>query len=46
MNFVFLDNHVEGLGPDVDLDVLRWYSTISDGNDPTKPADGPGGSGT
>ncbi len=46
VNFVFLDGHVEALGPDVDLDVLRWYSTISDGNDPTKPADGAPGTGT
>jgi prepilin-type processing-associated H-X9-DG protein len=46
VNFVFLDGHVEGLTPDTDLDVLRWYSTIGDGNDPSKPSDGASGNGT
>jgi prepilin-type N-terminal cleavage/methylation domain-containing protein/prepilin-type processing-associated H-X9-DG protein len=40
-NFVFLDGHVEAIANDAALDVLRWYSTIGDGNDPTAPADGP-----
>ena len=33
--------HVEAIANDAALDVLRWYSTIGDGNDPTAPADGP-----
>lgn len=45
VNFVFLDGHVEAFAPDIDLDVLRWYSTIADGNDTSRPTD-PGGSGT
>ncbi len=40
VNFVFLDGHVEGLSPDIDIDILRWQSTIGDGNDPTRPSDG------
>ena len=43
VNFVFLDGHVEGFTPDIDLDVFRWHSTIGDGNDPTRPGDGAGG---
>ena len=42
-NFVFLDGHVDAIANETDLDVLRWYSTIGDGNDPTAPADGPDG---
>ena len=42
-NFVFLDGHVDAIANEIDLDVLRWYSTIGDGNDPTAPADGPDG---
>ncbi|MFM8413207.1 MAG: DUF1559 domain-containing protein [Planctomycetota bacterium] len=38
-NFVFLDGHVEAIVNETDFDVLRWYCTIADGNDPTKPAD-------
>ena len=45
VNFVFLDGHVESLSSDIDIDVFRWYSTIGDGNDATRPGD-PTGSGT
>jgi prepilin-type processing-associated H-X9-DG protein/prepilin-type N-terminal cleavage/methylation domain-containing protein len=38
-NFVFLDGHVEAISNETDSDVLRWYCTIADGNDPTAPAD-------
>jgi len=38
-NFVFLDGHVEAIANETDSDVLRWYCTIADGNDPTKPVD-------
>ena len=44
-NFVFLDGHVEPIDNDTNRDVLRWYCTIGDGNDPTAPPDG-GDSGT
>jgi prepilin-type N-terminal cleavage/methylation domain-containing protein/prepilin-type processing-associated H-X9-DG protein len=40
VNFVFLDGHVEAIGIDTDRDILRWYCTIADGNDPTAPSDG------
>jgi len=39
-NFAFLDGHVEAIEIGADRDVLRWYCTIGDGNDPTAPADG------
>ena len=39
-NFLFLDGHVEGFNNDTDRTILRWYSSIGDGNDPTAPADG------
>ncbi len=39
-NFVFLDAHVDSIDANTDLTVLRWYSTIGDGNDPTAPPDG------
>ena len=39
-NFVFLDGHVEAIENGTDRDVLRWYCTIGDGNDPTAPTDG------
>jgi prepilin-type N-terminal cleavage/methylation domain-containing protein/prepilin-type processing-associated H-X9-DG protein len=39
-NFVFLDGHVEPIANDIDGNILRWYSTIGDGNDPTAPGDG------
>jgi len=38
--FVFLDGHVEAFTTDTDMTVLRWYSTIADGNDPTAVSDG------
>jgi prepilin-type N-terminal cleavage/methylation domain-containing protein/prepilin-type processing-associated H-X9-DG protein len=38
--FVFLDGHVEAITNDTGLDILRWYSAIGDGSDPTAPADG------
>ena len=38
-NFVFLDGHVEAISNDTDSDVLRWYCTMADGNDPTKTPD-------
>ncbi|MDA1040593.1 MAG: DUF1559 domain-containing protein [Planctomycetota bacterium] len=38
--FVFLDGHVEAISNETSLDILRWYSAIGDGNDPTAPADG------
>ena len=38
-NFVFLDGHVEAIANETDSDVLRWYCTIADGNDPTQPPD-------
>ena len=34
VNFVFLDGHVQGIETETDLNVLRWYSVIGDGNDP------------
>jgi prepilin-type N-terminal cleavage/methylation domain-containing protein/prepilin-type processing-associated H-X9-DG protein len=37
--FLFLDGHVEAMSVDTDRIVLRWYSAIGDGNDPTAPAD-------
>ena len=40
VNFVFLDGHVQAMELETDLDVLRWYSVIGDGNDPTAPTDG------
>jgi prepilin-type processing-associated H-X9-DG protein/prepilin-type N-terminal cleavage/methylation domain-containing protein len=40
VNFVFLDGHVEAIESGIDLNVLRWYSVIGDGNDPDAPADG------
>jgi len=39
-NFVFLDGHVEPIANDTDLQVLLWYGTIGDGNDPSAPPDG------
>jgi prepilin-type processing-associated H-X9-DG protein len=42
-NFAFLDGHVEAIANETDSDVLRWYCTIADGNDPTKPPDSDGG---
>ena len=44
-NFVFLDGHVEAIDNATDRDVLRWYCTVGDGNDPTATPDG-GDSGT
>jgi prepilin-type processing-associated H-X9-DG protein len=38
-NFAFLDGHVEAIANETDTDVLRWYCTIADGNDPTRPPD-------
>ena len=38
--FVFLDGHVEAISNYADIDVLRWYCAIGDGNDPTAPPDG------
>ncbi|MEI6241245.1 MAG: DUF1559 domain-containing protein [Planctomycetia bacterium] len=38
-NFVFLDGHVEAISNETDLDVLRWYCTMADGNDPTATPD-------
>jgi prepilin-type N-terminal cleavage/methylation domain-containing protein/prepilin-type processing-associated H-X9-DG protein len=40
VNFVFLDGHVQGIEAETDLNVLRWYSVIGDGNDPEAPTDG------
>ena len=40
VNFVFLDGHVQGIETETDLNVLRWYSVIGDGNDPEAPTDG------
>ena len=40
VSFVFLDAHVQAISIDTDLNVLRWYSAIGDGNDPTAPGDG------
>jgi len=40
VNFVFLDGHVRAMEVETDLDVLRWYSVIGDGNDPEAPTDG------
>ena len=42
-NFVFLDGHIEAIANETDADVLRWYCTIADGNDPTRPPDDPSG---
>lgn len=33
--FVFLDGHVDSIVNDTDLDILRWYCAIGDGNDPS-----------
>ncbi|MCX7402320.1 MAG: DUF1559 domain-containing protein [Planctomycetia bacterium] len=38
-NFGFLDGHVLSLDNDTDIDILRWYSTIGDGHDPSSSAD-------
>jgi len=38
--FAFLDGHVEAIEGDIDTTILRWYSAIGDGNDPTAPPDG------
>ncbi len=38
-NFAFLDGHVEAISNETDSDILRWYCTIADGNDPTAPPD-------
>jgi prepilin-type N-terminal cleavage/methylation domain-containing protein len=43
--FVFLDGHVDPIDNDTDLDTLRYYCSIGDGNDPTAVFD-PGGGGT
>ncbi len=42
--FVFLDGHVESLSNDTDLDALRFYCSIGDGNDPTAVVTGNDGS--
>jgi prepilin-type N-terminal cleavage/methylation domain-containing protein len=44
-HFAFLDGHVDAVDNFTDRDVLRWYCTIGDGNDPESPAD-PGDSDT
>ncbi len=41
--FVFLDGHVDMLDNNTDLDTLRWYCSIGDGNDPTAVVGGNGG---
>jgi len=38
--FVFLDGHVEPLATSTSRDVLRMYSAIGDGGDPTELSDG------
>jgi len=38
--FVFLDGHVESIDNGASRDVLRMYSAIGDGGDPTDPGDG------
>ena len=43
VNFVFLDGHVDAIATDVDPQILLWYGTIGDGNDPTAPVDGGAG---
>jgi prepilin-type N-terminal cleavage/methylation domain-containing protein/prepilin-type processing-associated H-X9-DG protein len=40
VQFTFLDGHVEAIANDTAIDVLRWFSAIGDGNDPTDPGDG------
>lgn len=40
--FVFLDGHVDMLDNNTDLDTLRWYCSIGDGNDPTAVVGGNG----
>ncbi len=40
--FVFLDGHVDMIDTNTDLDVLRWYCSIGDGNDPTAVVTGTG----
>ena len=42
-NFVFLDGHVESIANDTDPQVLLWYGTIGDGNDPGAAQDGGAG---
>ena len=41
--FVFLDGHVDALSNDTDLNALRFYCSIGDGNDPTAVVTGGGG---
>jgi prepilin-type N-terminal cleavage/methylation domain-containing protein/prepilin-type processing-associated H-X9-DG protein len=41
VNFTFLDGHVAALETGADRDVLRWFCTIGDGNDPVAPPDDP-----
>jgi prepilin-type processing-associated H-X9-DG protein len=38
-NVTFLDGHVEPIDNGTDANVLRWYCTVGDGNDPTAPQD-------
>ncbi len=38
--FVFLDGHVDALSNSTPRDVLRMFSAIGDGDDPTDPGDG------
>jgi len=38
--FVFLDGHVDALSNSTSRDVLRMYSAIGDGDDPSDPGDG------
>lgn len=38
--FAFLDGHVEPIGNDTAIGILRWYAAIGDGGDPTDPGDG------
>ena len=40
--FVFLDGHVSPISNDTDLDALRYYCAIGDGNDPEADAGGNG----
>jgi prepilin-type processing-associated H-X9-DG protein len=42
--FVFLDGHVDPINNDTDLDALRFYCSIGDGNDPTAVITDDGGS--
>ena len=40
--FVFLDGHVDALSNETDLDALKWFCAIGDGNDPLgDPIDDP-----